>query len=72
MVCLRPQTATQFPWVFNVPDTYWDGASVVIKYIGEQEGGGQSERQEDRLHLPGCRLWPEPIPLLDSCQKQWL
>ena len=28
-----------FPWVFNPPMTYWDGASGVISYIAEQEGG---------------------------------
>src|SRR6202048_2607974 len=28
-----------FPWIFNPPATYWDGASMFIKYIGQQEGG---------------------------------
>src|ERR1700694_842654 len=28
-----------FPWVFNPPATYWDGLSMIIKYIGEKEGG---------------------------------
>ena len=28
-----------FPWVFNPPMTYWDGASGVIKHIADQEGG---------------------------------
>ncbi len=28
-----------FPWVFNPPVTYWDGASVFIKYVAEKEGG---------------------------------
>ena len=27
-----------FPWVFNPPATYWDGASAILKYIAEQEG----------------------------------
>ncbi|MEM6667211.1 MAG: ABC transporter substrate-binding protein, partial [Pseudomonadota bacterium] len=30
---------TIFPYVFNFPATYWDQASVFVKYIGEQEGG---------------------------------
>lgn len=30
---------TIFPWVFNFPATYWDQASVFVKYIGEKEGG---------------------------------
>jgi branched-chain amino acid transport system substrate-binding protein len=28
-----------FPWVFNPPATYWDGLSVILKYIGSKEGG---------------------------------
>src|ERR687897_1879058 len=28
-----------FPWIFNPPATYWDGASAILKHIGEQEGG---------------------------------
>src|SRR5262245_46322523 len=28
-----------FPWVFNPPDTYWDGASAIIKDIAGREGG---------------------------------
>src|SRR5471030_107189 len=30
---------TYFPWIFNAPVTYWDGASVFVKYIGQKEGG---------------------------------
>src|SRR5262249_17189538 len=28
-----------FPWVFNPPATYWDGLSMVMRYIGGKEGG---------------------------------
>src|SRR3954470_10760981 len=28
-----------FPWVFNPPSTYWDGASVFIKHAAQVEGG---------------------------------
>ncbi len=28
-----------FPWVFNFPVNYWSAASVIVKYIGEKEGG---------------------------------
>src|SRR5262245_64513921 len=28
-----------FPWIFNPPATYWDGLSMILKYIGEKEGG---------------------------------
>src|SRR3954463_15718134 len=29
----------EFPWVFNPPATYWDGLSMIMKYIGDKEGG---------------------------------
>lgn len=28
-----------FDWVFNFPATYWDGATTIVQYIAEQEGG---------------------------------
>jgi branched-chain amino acid transport system substrate-binding protein len=28
-----------FPWIFNPPATYWDGLSMIFKYIGDKEGG---------------------------------
>ncbi len=28
-----------FPWIFNMPTTYWGQASAVIKYIGNEVGG---------------------------------
>ena len=28
-----------FPWVFNPPATYWDGLSIIFRYIGDKEGG---------------------------------
>ncbi|MCF3972624.1 ABC transporter substrate-binding protein [Paracoccus salsus] len=28
-----------FEWVFNAPANYWDGASVAVKHILDQEGG---------------------------------
>ena len=27
-----------FPWVFNPPDTYWDGASAFIRHVADVEG----------------------------------
>src|SRR5690348_4682413 len=29
----------KFPWVFNPPATYWDGLSMIMRYIGGKEGG---------------------------------
>ncbi len=28
-----------FPWIFNPPATYWDGLSMIFKYIGGKVGG---------------------------------
>jgi len=28
-----------FPWIFNPPSSYWDGMSIIIRYIGGKEGG---------------------------------
>ena len=28
-----------FPWIFNPPATYWDGLSMIFRYIGGKEGG---------------------------------
>jgi hypothetical protein len=28
-----------FPWIFNVPATYWDGASAFIRHAADVEGG---------------------------------
>src|SRR6185437_4341158 len=28
-----------FPWVFNTPATYWDGASAFIRHVADTEGG---------------------------------
>ncbi|MEL6287174.1 MAG: ABC transporter substrate-binding protein [Pseudomonadota bacterium] len=28
-----------FPWIFNMPTTYWGQASAIVKYIGQEEGG---------------------------------
>jgi branched-chain amino acid transport system substrate-binding protein len=61
-----------FPWIFNPPATYWDGASAILKYIAEQEGGLDS--------LKGKRIGfiyldagygREPIPLLEQLAGQY-
>ncbi len=56
-----------FPWVFNPPVTYWDGASVFIKHVAEVEGG--MENLEGKtiglLHLD-APYGREPIPVLEA------
>ncbi|WOI55422.1 ABC transporter substrate-binding protein [Palleronia sp. LCG004] len=34
-----------FKWIFNYPATYWDGASVAIKYLLEENGGDLSGKK---------------------------
>ena len=51
-----------FPWIFNPPATYWDGMSIVIRYIGDKEGGlDKLKGKKHRLHLPRRRLWPRAV-----------
>ena len=46
---LAPGRRRRFPWVFNPPATYWDGASMILKDIAQGGRARQAEGQEDRL-----------------------
>ncbi len=61
-----------FPWVFNPPSTYWDGASMHIRYIGQQEGGLDKLKGKKiaLLHLD-APYGKEPIPLLEALAKKY-
>ena len=38
-----------FPWIFNPPATYWDGASAFVRHVADVEGGfRQAQGQDDR------------------------
>jgi len=60
-----------FPWVYNPPATYWDGMSMIIKYIGEKEGGLDKLKGKKIgfLHLDAS-FGKEPIPLLQELSKE--
>lgn len=62
----------KFPWVFNPPDTYWDGASAIIKFIAEQEGGldNLKGKKIGYIYLD-AGYGKEPIPLLEDFAKQY-
>lgn len=61
-----------FPWVFNPPMTYWDGASGIIKYIGEQEGGlDKLEGKKIGYIFLDAGYGREPIPLLEGLAKDY-
>jgi branched-chain amino acid transport system substrate-binding protein len=40
-----------FPWVFNLPMTYWSQASAFIKYVGAQEGGLDKLKGKKIIHI---------------------
>ena len=61
-----------FPWIFNPPATYWDGLSMIFKYIGDKEGGLDKLKGKTIGYIyfdGGYGL--EPIPLLDQFAKDF-
>ncbi|MEM6616355.1 MAG: ABC transporter substrate-binding protein [Pseudomonadota bacterium] len=61
-----------FPWVFNPPATYWDGASAIVKYIAEQEGGlDQLSGKKLGYIFLDAGYGREPIPLLESLASEY-
>jgi branched-chain amino acid transport system substrate-binding protein len=61
-----------FPWVFNPPVTYWDGASVMIRHMAQQEGGFDKLKGKKLglIHLD-APFGKEPIPVLESLAKKY-
>ncbi len=53
-----------FEWVFNYPTNYWNGASVAVKHILDQEGGDLNGKTIALLFLNGA-YGKEPIPTLN-------
>lgn len=61
-----------FPWVFNPPDTYWDGMSMIVKYIGDQEGGLEKLRGKKIGYLYlDAGFGKEPLPFLEQLSKTY-
>ncbi|RMD63138.1 MAG: ABC transporter permease [Alphaproteobacteria bacterium] len=56
-----------FPWVFNMPTTYWSQASVFVKYVAQQEGGFDKLKGKKigLIHLDHP-YGKEPIPTLQK------
>lgn len=61
-----------FPWIFNPPVTYWDGASVFIKHVAAAEGGFDKLKGKviGLVHLD-APFGKEPIPVLEALAKQY-
>jgi branched-chain amino acid transport system substrate-binding protein len=57
----------QFPWIFNPPATYWDGASAFVRHVADVEGGFDKLKGKKLglIHLD-APYGKEPIPLLQA------
>src|SRR5215471_5814709 len=61
-----------FPWVFNPPSTYWDGASVFVKHAAQVEGGvDKLKGKKLGLVYLDAPYGKEPIPLLEQLAKDY-
>ena len=59
-----------FPWVFNPPDTYWDGASAIITDITRREGGAEAMKGKKIGYIfLDAGYGREAIPLLEQLSK---
>ncbi|MDH3452186.1 MAG: ABC transporter substrate-binding protein, partial [Gammaproteobacteria bacterium] len=57
----------KFPWTFNVPATYWDQASAIIKYIDQSVG--VKGKKIGFIYLD-AGYGREPIPLFEALSKE--
>ena len=62
----------RFPWIFNPPNTYWDGASMIIKHIADMEGGLDKLKGKKIGYIYlDAGFGKEPIPLLEQLSKDF-
>jgi branched-chain amino acid transport system substrate-binding protein len=61
-----------FPWIFNTPATYWDGASAFVRYAADKEGGFDKLKGKriGLVHLD-APYGKEPIPLLQALAQNY-
>jgi len=60
---------TTFEWVFNYPGTYWDAASIMVKYLLE-ENGGSLEGKSIALVYHNSAYGKEPIRTLEVLSEK--
>jgi len=61
-----------FPWVFAPPATYWDGLSVIFRYIGQKEGGLEKLKGKTvGFIFLESGYGREPLPLLHDYAKKY-
>ncbi|PZO68187.1 MAG: ABC transporter permease [Paracoccus denitrificans] len=58
-----------FEWIFNAPANYWDGASVIIKYLLD-ENGGSLDGKKVSLIYHNSAFGKEPIRTLQELAKK--
>jgi branched-chain amino acid transport system substrate-binding protein len=58
-----------FPNIFNFPGTYWDAASIIVKYILGEEGGSL-EGKKIALVYHNSSYGKEPIRTLEALAKK--
>ena len=58
-----------FEWVFNAPANYWDGASVAIKYLLDENGGDLSGKKV-ALVFHNSAYGKEPIRTLEGLAEK--
>jgi branched-chain amino acid transport system substrate-binding protein len=61
-----------FPWIFNPPATYWDGLSMIFRYIGAKEGGlDKLKGKTIGFIFLESGYGREPLPLLHQFAKDY-
>lgn len=59
-----------FPWIFNPPNTYWDGLSVIIKHIANEMGGLDKLKGKKIGYIYlDAGFGKEPIPMFEQFAK---
>jgi branched-chain amino acid transport system substrate-binding protein len=58
-----------FSHIFNYPGTYWDAASIIVKYISDQEGG-DLKGKSITLVYHNSAYGKEPIRTLEELAKK--
>ncbi len=58
-----------FNWTFNYPANYWDGASVIINYLLDENGGSLTDKKIVLLYHNSA-YGREPIPTLERLAEK--
>ncbi|GAB4262112.1 MAG: ABC transporter substrate-binding protein [Pararhodobacter sp.] len=59
-----------FRWVFNFPANYWDGASIIVNYLLDQNGGSL-EGKKITLLYHNSAYGREPIRTLETLAERY-